>query len=177
MMREPPGLIFKMRFRIYIFIIFVEIILFINVSSLDLMADLRDDVDSDINTDQVHDRLVTFQATYFSNNNRYWQGEFTHSSIPSNGVKTIPNRRNTDRYSRGAWSNVGFRLPTTMRYAVRVDTDEIHGTQGWSVSYFSITNDILIWKRYYYNGANDWMNKTNWSEIDLTDPSNANFKR
>lgn len=87
-------------------------------------------------------QLATLQPAYRSARGRYWQGAPTHSTPPSDGTATAPNRNAKPTDQTETWQAFGITLPATMEASLTVSVYQSRAGQGYVIHADVISSGI-----------------------------------
>jgi len=122
---------------------------------------VRADVAADITN--FWPQMVAYQTNYRATNGLYFQGLYTHSQRPRNGVKSAPDlldNHPTDQAQswRAAWDGLGPR-----EWRGRVDVYEGPNGAGWVLTVELELSDG-VWAREWNEGPESWRS-TDWVTV------------
>jgi len=134
---------------------------------------LRNEIDNRLA--ELWPRIVTRQETYLDNHGRYWQGNWTHSTIPSSVTadtayqESTPTLTNVPSSEQGTWANIP-NFPSSLCYRVKIDNYD--GPQGKGfVGTVQVKFNGTIYQRSRNSGPETWRTQA-WHVY--SEPENTN---
>jgi hypothetical protein len=135
------------------------------------LTQIRNKVDGVLTT--LAPTIDNRQVTYFANNNQYWQGKWTHTTEPVDGVDTAPNNlTDTPTNISVRWNQIlqGVELPAQLPMRIRCDVYEAPGGWGYVLTAQVKLLNGDVWQRTSNRVGPETWRTQGWHQVILTPP-------